>query len=331
MLKKYKQTEDYYKNQMLGFGKGSIYDYGCFLVALTNGLNKFGYDFTPRTLNELLKEKELYTGEFKNYIDVARLSTVLPDIFTSFKKIEPFSFLDTLKWYLSRSYVVLGKVSAEGISGTGSHFVQIDKVDGLNAIIHDPYTDEYQAVGIRYMPYGNILGLRVFGVKQFYQDSNSDKIYSEAEMTAMREQRDENWRKYQGSFKEANERKKELNQFIDELAEMLGATTLADKANIKGSVTRLTVRADERDKYKNKWEREVQARKADYDKHQEELQELREEIKSLQGKLKNLDGRIDTAIEKSDDAKEVIQSDGNEPLKASRISRFINWLVSLTK
>lgn len=160
----YKQTEDYYKTQNLGFGNTSIYDVGCYLVSLCNGLNNFGHDFTPRTLNDFLKEKKLWTGEFKNYIDVDRLSSALPEIFSSYKKIEPWDDLKQLSWYLARDYVVLGKVSAKGIGGSGTHFVLITGIEDINVIIFDPWTGEHQAVAKRYGKLGNILSLRIFGI-----------------------------------------------------------------------------------------------------------------------------------------------------------------------
>lgn len=164
----FKQTEDYYKNQKLGFGTGSIYDFGCYLVSLVNGLVDFGHDFTPRTFNNFLKEKQLWTGPYKNYIDVNRLPQELPDIFTSFKRIDGWPGFNTVNWYLSRDYVVLGKVSAKGIGGSGSHFVRIiDTKNSTMTIIQDPWYGTTDPVTKHYGPYGNILGLRVFGVKKY--------------------------------------------------------------------------------------------------------------------------------------------------------------------
>jgi len=168
----YKQTEDYYKTLMLGFGNESVYNVGCYLVSLISGINKFGHKLTPREFNQLLKDKNLFIGEYKNYIDVDNLATKLPYMFSSFKKIEPWNDMATLKWYLSRDYVVLGKVDAKGIGGSGTHFVLVDDTDGDNAIIHDPWTDEYQPVANRYNKYGNILGLRIFGMVK--AQSNND-------------------------------------------------------------------------------------------------------------------------------------------------------------
>lgn len=172
----FKQTEEYYKNQMLGFGSGSIYDYGCYLVSLVNGLVDFGWDFTPRTFNEFLKEKELWIGPYKNYIDVNNLPNKLPNIFTSFKRIDGWPGFNTVNWYLSRDYIVLGKVSAKGIGGSGSHFVRVVGTNNSTmTIIDDPWFGTRDKVTKHYGQYGNILGLRVFGVKN-YQESMPNEL-----------------------------------------------------------------------------------------------------------------------------------------------------------
>lgn len=169
----YTQRDSRWKSKHLGFGEGSIGEYGCYLVELCNGIKKLGHNFTPNTLNGLLKSKNLFTGEFKNYIDVANLSKVLPSIFEDFWKLEPWDDMGILKGYLNKKYVVLGKVSATPIGGSGTHFVGIYEVEGVNAIIHDPWTGEYQPVSTRYNNYGNIKGLRVFKVREAQMESVS--------------------------------------------------------------------------------------------------------------------------------------------------------------
>ena len=176
----YKQTERKYKSIMLGFGDGSIYNYGCYLISLCNGMNKLNYDFTPESLNQFFKDRNLWVGKYRNYIDVDMLPSILPDMFRSFGKIEPWDNMKQLEKLLDDRCVVLGKVSAKGIGGTGTHFVLIDDTDGVNAVIHDPWTGEYQPVSNRYNKYGNILGLRVFKVipgKENMSDEYGDMVF----------------------------------------------------------------------------------------------------------------------------------------------------------
>src|SRR3990172_9585050 len=99
----FKQTEDKYKHIYLGFGSGTIYSYGCYLVSLTNVLNVKGYSFSPEGFNDLLKQNNAFIGEFNNYIDVDRLPNILPNIFISFKKAEPWPDIPTLDDLLKRS------------------------------------------------------------------------------------------------------------------------------------------------------------------------------------------------------------------------------------
>ena len=160
---------------MLGFGSGSIYNFGCYLVSLCNGLNDFGYIYTPRTLNELFKNLNLYTGIYKNYINVDQLANKLPNIFDSYKRIEPWSNMETLEWYLDHDYVVLAKVDARGIGGSGTHFVYIIDTDGENVVIFDPWFGDTILVAERYNKWNNILGLRVFEVKRIGEKNNTEE------------------------------------------------------------------------------------------------------------------------------------------------------------
>lgn len=164
----FKQTETKLKNVKLGFGDGSIYDYGCYLVSLCNGLNQKGYSFTPESLNDLLKTKNAWIGEFRNYIDVANLDNYLPDIFGGeFQQIEPWNDVPSTQDLLKNDLVVVCKVNAVGIGGVGTHFVLLVGIDGKVAVIHDPYTGKTEKVTVRYGKLGNILGLRIFKVRPY--------------------------------------------------------------------------------------------------------------------------------------------------------------------
>lgn len=173
-----KQRDPRWRYEKLGFGSGSIGDFGCYITALTSGLNKAGYDFTPQSLNQFFKEKKLWIGPYKNYIDVANLHRVLPKIFKSFQKIEPFNNIKTLSGFMNENYIVLGKVNAKGIGGSGTHFVRITKIDGANAIIEDPWHGDELPVVMRYGDWKNILGLRIFWVNPREEASMpTDNIY----------------------------------------------------------------------------------------------------------------------------------------------------------
>jgi len=163
----YNQRDKRWKDIKLGFGSGSIGNYGCYLVSLCNGLLSKGWDFTPETLNTLLKEKGLYTGEFRNYIDVGSLHAILPDIFVSFEKVEPWGAKPTLDEIVKDDVVALGKVDASVIGGTGTHFILITGKWGKVAVIYDPWTGVEERITKRWSEKGFIQGLRLFKVKKF--------------------------------------------------------------------------------------------------------------------------------------------------------------------
>lgn len=150
----------------MGYGTGSIYDFGCYLVSLVEGLVSKGYAFSSEGFNEILKSKGLWTGEFKNYIDVDNISKRYPEVFKSFQKLDTWPSNDQLNTWINGNFVVVCKVDARGIGGTGTHFVVLKGMDGNTAIIGDPWTGTIDKVTLRYSKYGNILSLRVFEIVQ---------------------------------------------------------------------------------------------------------------------------------------------------------------------
>lgn len=158
-----KQTLAKYKTIKLGNGSGSIYDYGCYLVSLVDGLQRHGYTFTPEVFNQVLKDKGLWFGEFGNYIDVDNIAKKWSEVFVSFKSVAPFT---TQSIPLDDTHVVLAKVDARPIGGTGSHFVEVLRMEGAYAIIGDPcFGDEVRAFD-RYGKYGTLKELRIFEIKK---------------------------------------------------------------------------------------------------------------------------------------------------------------------
>ena len=168
-MTRFKQTEDKYKYIKLGFGDGTIYSYGCYLVSLVNGLNDKGYNFTPEGFNDLLKQSKAWTGEFNNYIDVLRLSSIFPNIFTTYQSVDPWNDTPSLDDLLKPDLVVLCRVSAKPIGGAvnSDHYVLLTGKDGKTAIIHDPWTGKEEKVSARWADYGYIKGIRIFGVKPY--------------------------------------------------------------------------------------------------------------------------------------------------------------------
>lgn len=168
-----RQTLEKYKSIKMGDGEGSIYSYGCYLVSLVDGLVTKGYIFTPEGFNEILKSKSLWTGEFLNYIDVDNIATKYPEIFISFAKHDVWPSNDQLNTWLDNNFIVVCKVDARGIGGSGTHFVVLKEMQGSTAIIGDPWFGDIKPVTLRYGKLGNILSLRVFEIVPSNQESMS--------------------------------------------------------------------------------------------------------------------------------------------------------------
>lgn len=159
-----RQTLTKYKTIMLGNGKGSIYDFGCYLVSLVEGLNTKGWNFTVEEFNDILKEKNCWVGEFENYIDVDNIAKKYPEVFKSFYKTDEWPSTEQLNTWINGNFVVVCKVNAAGIGGTGTHFVVLKGWNGKVATVGDPWFGTIDPVTLHYGKLGNILSLRVFEI-----------------------------------------------------------------------------------------------------------------------------------------------------------------------
>ncbi|MCK9370741.1 hypothetical protein M0R04_12600 [Candidatus Dojkabacteria bacterium] len=164
----YKQTEEKYRSIKLGNGEGSIYDYGCYMVSLCNGLRQKGYDYDPEQLNNILKVKNLWTGTTKNLIDVTNIVPRWFDVFTSFKRVDAWTTVPSLDEILKPDTIAIGEVSPVGIGGSskGQHFVLITKkATNGHAIIYDPWRGIEEIIDTHWGSLGYIKSLRLFTVK----------------------------------------------------------------------------------------------------------------------------------------------------------------------
>lgn len=370
------QTEEKYKKILMGFGTGSLYDFGCYLFSLVNGLVDFDWDYTPEEFNQFLKDKQAWTGPYKNYINVDVLDDILPEIFISFKQIDTWPGFPAIINYLNNNYIVIGKVDARGIGGSGSHFVRIvDTIENKNTVIQDPWTGLTEPVTNRYNKYNNILSLRIFEVKKnqnimpdntqilsllkkYNLEVKADKSLTDR-LTELdfkiNEHVGTDWgggqhsgylgsARYEiGQYKEVIDQlkqdainKEEIRKTKEE-TDTQRLTTLAknldtpymisDKEKswneILGKSANFKATELSRDEYKTKWEKEVQARKEDYLKYQEELKTLSLEIEHMKRQLENIDLRVDNKIEEGTKIE--------EKLPTENIIVKDNWFIALLK
>jgi len=169
-----------------------------------------------------------------------------------------------------------------------------------------------------------------------------EKTYSEAEMTAMRLQRDENWNKYTREISEHEATKSELdelrkshNRFLETLASKL--VCLADEANIIGAVERLLTVEDQLTECRNSYSkletekfalegdknREISKLRAELDELNEQLDDQKEQIERQQKSIKQLTERVD----------ELLDTPTEKPISSplTGVSRLIQSVLSIIR
>jgi len=169
------QYDTRWKNEKLGSSSSTIGGYGCNLTCICEGLNRHGYSYTPKTLNDLFKSNGSYTSG--NLISPATVAAKNQSIFTSGSS-EAWND-DKVRAYLKASdTIVIGEVDGRGIGGSGQHFVLLLKLvekNGkiTNTKIGDPWGGLENLVTVRYAKYGCIKSLRIYHLKK--GDNNNTK------------------------------------------------------------------------------------------------------------------------------------------------------------
>lgn len=153
-----------------------------------------------------------------------------------------------------------------------------------------------------------------------------------------RDERNKNWNLYQGELAAHTLTKNELDGFIKQLASIYGSPETKEGV-IKFATENAKV-LEERDLFKDKYEREVQSRKEDYEDYQRELEgykkelrQLRAENEALQRKVDHVEDRINSAIENTNDAKDKMEEKKNEyPIYSSdKVNNFIQSMITSFK
>ncbi len=132
----YKQTDSRWANDLMG-GGGRIYDYGCTITSVANGLSGKGIwidgaNANPKTFNTWLKNNGGYSGNFLVWTAVPKLNSRIQwigryDGGTSVSASQLRSWLDNGK------YLIIGQVRG------GSHWVALENHNGVSTFyVHDP-------------------------------------------------------------------------------------------------------------------------------------------------------------------------------------------------
>jgi len=149
----------------MGNGTSSIGAVGCYLCSLVSGLSDRGYGWDPASFNLLLIADKAWVGPYENYIDSGNLEKYMPDVFTSFKKIDPYNDQPKIDQLVGENLIGVCRVNARAIGGTGTHYLLLKGQNKGVALIFDPYTNKIEPITTTYGKYGDILGIDVFGVK----------------------------------------------------------------------------------------------------------------------------------------------------------------------
>lgn len=160
-----------------------------------------------------------------------------------------------------------------------------------------------------------------------------EKTYSESEMTAVRLERDKNWNLYQSQLaeteqykSEANARKKEYDDLLSELAQKLTLPTTSDKPSIMGAIDRTLEVEDQLRIVSKKYDAEVQARKADSLKYQEQLQSFTTRIDKME---ENHTQEVNDLQERHQQEIERLRSDLEKALKEAEVAN--EALITVTR
>lgn len=299
------QRDSRWKDTKLGTSDYTLGTHGCTVTSLAMLLG-----LTPDVVNEKIKSVQGFQAG--SLVIWSKLQEAFPQI----KSATRYKVYDND--VVKNNLPCLIEVDGSRIGAT-MHWVLYTG----NGQMIDPWTGVVKATS--YYP---AVGSAVIVLNPNYNPSE-EKLYTEAQMTAMREQRDANHRLYEGERTAHDLTKTNHNSFIETLANLYGSVK-SEESIVKFATENSKV-IDERNEYKDKWEREVLARKEDYEKHQEELKTLKDEIERLQKQLNTLKPRIDQAIEKSDEAKEKIEKDQIEPSQQVVVSLLIKKVTEFIK
>jgi hypothetical protein len=154
-----------WKDILMGNGTSSIGAVGCYMCSLVSGLSDRGYGWDPASFNLLLIADKAWVGPYENYIDSGNLEKYMPDVFTSFKKINPYNDQPKIDQLVGENLIGVCRVNARAIGGTGTHYLLLKGQNKGVALIFDPYTNKIEPITTTYGNYGDILGIDVFGVK----------------------------------------------------------------------------------------------------------------------------------------------------------------------
>jgi hypothetical protein len=185
----FSQRDPRWQNILLGFGTGTIGDYGCVLTSVTMMCKYFGKETTPAVLNESMKAVQGFSGTTKNLFNWSYVTKFYPDIIYKGNlnfETTPAN-IDLIKNQIDKRFPTVIKVEADEV-GTpkGDHFLIVVGYDDNSKLwVIDPWDVNPHAFRLseRYSHNGShedqhiILGIRPYEfVGQFPDEQDSAPV-----------------------------------------------------------------------------------------------------------------------------------------------------------
>ena len=132
------QNDEKWKNTKLGNSNETIGGWGCLLTSVTMMLNGMGYNETPETVNETMKQKGGFQGAFF-------IPSVLPYaypgvIYKSMQPCESFPApVGLIDAAVAAGKPVILQVDWNKQAGIQTHFVLVKEKKGDDYVLYDPY------------------------------------------------------------------------------------------------------------------------------------------------------------------------------------------------
>jgi hypothetical protein len=140
--KPYSQQDPAWKNKLLGFAsETTIGKYGCLLTCMAMTSSGFGYNETPASLNDKLRDLGPNVGFQEAMVIPATLPRVLPQIsYTNFVWCrEQPAPINSINAALDAGMPVIVEVDYSNSPGLQNHWVLLYERRGIDYLIHDPW------------------------------------------------------------------------------------------------------------------------------------------------------------------------------------------------
>lgn len=332
-VKPISQRDSKWKDIKLGFSDYTIGTHGCTITALAAIL-----ETTPDVVNTKLKEVKGFSGANVIWAQIPLAFPQLKLVWRDYK-YDNQKALDNIP--------LLIEVSGEKLSNPrGKHWV----VFIGNKQMMDPWTGVVKASSW----YGAPTGMATVELNPDYEPGE-EKLYTETQMTSMRDQRDANHNLYKtektlhsvtstelkgiedNNKIELETEKKRLKTIADNMGIMhLSSEVDTERPKLWAKVVTESASfgkyKDGYDEFKLKYEQEVEGRALDLAAHQVALQELKNELKLEQDKnnkkVDNIAKKIEVALEQNDEKKEAVEQDKIAKVaKEQLVQKRKNWFV----